>query len=200
MLLLLGEGHAKANDTNISDGFNDLVFVAVLEIVFWVLFVFVVLMFVVLLGELLLALELSLMKRTLVLLVGILTLEILSTCNEWRQLRRHLLFFFGLLLLLCLLLLLSGSLHALLDAVDLACKHGLLGLVYLELEDLFVLLGHPELSAFHLVRLEWWQVVKEAVSVVEDLDIVGVEPLPWLDVAVVGGKELVAWVEAVEEP
>ena len=85
MLLLLGEGHAEANDTNISDGFDDyLVFFAVLELVFWVLFVFVVLMFVILLGELLLTLELSLMKRTLLLLVSMIALEILSTCNVWR--------------------------------------------------------------------------------------------------------------------
>ena len=67
MLLLLGEGHAEANDTNISDGFDDyLVFFAVLVLVFWVLFVFVVLVLVVLLGVLLLAEELSLMKGTLV--------------------------------------------------------------------------------------------------------------------------------------
>ena len=62
MLLLLGEGHAEANDTNISDGFDDyLIFFAVLVLVFWVLFVFGVLVFVVLLGVLLSLVQLSLL-------------------------------------------------------------------------------------------------------------------------------------------
>ena len=95
--------------------------------------------------------------------MGLVAVDILSVSVLSLILWRSLLFFLGLLLLLSLLLLLRGSLHAAPEAVDPAGELLLLGLVDLELEDLFVLLGHPEVPAFELVGQQGRQVVEEAV-------------------------------------
>ena len=163
--MVLGDGHGElwADDASASDGFDDLAFVAVFDLVLRVLFIFVVFVIVVLVVVVLLLVELSLLLRLLMLLLGLVAVEVLSVLVLSLILSRSLLFFLGLLFLLSLLLLLRGSLHAAPEAVDLAVELLLLGLVDLELEDLFVLLGHPEVTAFHLVRLQLWQVVEEAI-------------------------------------
>ena len=200
--MVLGDGHGElwTDDASTSDGFDDLAFVAVFDLVLRVLFIFVVFVVVVLVVVVLLLLELSLLLRLLMLLLGLVAVEVLSVLVLSLILSRSLLFFLGLLLLLSLLFLLRSFLHTASEAVDPAGELLLLGFVDLELEDLFVLLGHPEVPAFQLVGQQGRQVVEEAVGVVEDLDVVRVEPGPGLDVPVVLGEELVAGVEAVEQP
>ena len=200
--MVLGDGHGElwTDDASTSDGFDDLAFVAVFDLVFGVLFIFVVFVVLVLVVVVLLLVELSLLVRVLMLLLGLVAVEVLLASVLALILRRSLLFFLGLLLVLSLLLSLFSLLHAALDAVDLVGELLLLGLVDLQLEDLSVLLGHPEVPASQLVRLQRRQVVEEAVGVVEDLDVLRVEPGPGLDVPVALGEEGVAGVEAVEQP
>ena len=200
MVLRDGHGELWADDASTSDGFDDLAFVAVFDLVFGVLFIFVLFVLVVQVLVVLLLVELSLLLRLLMLLLGLVAVEVLSAYVLALILWRSLLFFLGLLLLLSLLFLLRGFLHAALETVDPAGELVLLGFVDLELEDLFVGLGHPEVPAFHLVGQQGRQVVEEAVGVVEDLDVVRVELGPGLDVPVVLGEDLVLGVEAVQQP
>ena len=161
---MLREGHGElwTNYTSTSNGFDDLVFVTVFNLVLGVLFV-VLWVFVVLVVVVLLLVELCLLLRLLKLLLGIFTVEVLLKYVLSLSLRRYFLFFLRLLLVLCLLLLLCSSLHAASKTFNPAGKCSLLGLVDLELEELFVLLGHPEVAAFHLARQQRRQVVEEAV-------------------------------------
>ena len=162
--MVLGDGHGElwTDDASTSDGFDDLAFVAVFDLVFGVLFIFVLFVILVLVVVVLLLLELSLLLRLLMLLLGLVAVEVLSVLVLSLILSRSLLFFLGLLLLLSLLFFLS-SFHAAPEAVDPVGEVLLLGLVDLELEDLFVLLGHPEVPAFQLVGQQGRQVVEEAV-------------------------------------
>ena len=121
---MLGDGHGElwTNDTGTSDRFDDLAFVAVFDLVFGVLFIFVLLVIVVLVVGVLLLVELSLLLRLLMLLLGWVAVEVLSASVLLLILCRSLFFFFGLLLLFSLLLLLRGFLHAAPKAVDLAVE------------------------------------------------------------------------------
>ena len=198
MLLLVLKGGLHVEhwtvDVSTTDGVVDLtIFVAILDFIFAILLLKEVLMLLVVLLVVQLVLVVLSLQLCILLLTRLVTVEVLSACIL-SLLRRSLLFFLGLLLLL------FSSLDASLQSVDPAGKRISLGLVDLELEDLFVLLGHPELPASHLVRLQRRQVVEEAVGVVEDFDVVWVEPLPGLDVPVMLGEELVLRVEAVEQP
>ena len=166
LLLLVPRGlHVEhwTKDTSTSDGVVDLTIFVAIRIFAFLLLKVVLLVPVVLLVVLLLLVELSWLLSILLLLVRLATVEVLSTSVLSLNLRRLLLFFLGLLLFLSLLLLLRGSLHAALEAVDPAGELLSLGLVDLELEDLFVLLGHPEVPAFQLVGQQGRQVVEEAV-------------------------------------
>ena len=194
MLLLVLRGlHVEdwTKDTSTSDGVVDLTFFVAILIFALLLLEVVLLVFVVLLLVLLLLVELSLLLSILLLLVCMVTVEVLSRSVLSLIMSRFLLFFLGLLLLLSLLLYLRCFLQATSETVDLAGEPFLLGLVDLELKELFVLLGHPKMPASHLVRLQLRQVVVEAVGVVEDLDVLRVEPGLWLDVPVVLGEDLV---------
>ena len=76
----------------------------------------------------------------------------------------------------CLLLLLLGRglVHLPLQLLHPSPEAFLALLVDPQLQQLFVLLGHPHLPSPHLVRLQGWQIVPEAIIVPEDLHALGV--------------------------